>query len=65
MSTPSVRQQLCGWNDCGKPSVCGLRAIPHGFVVNVCRVHFKELKGREFGSESEDLRYYKEQGVLI
>ena len=56
---------LCGFSVCSEPSVCGLRHPEHGFVINVCRKHFHEMKGRDFGSEPTDMQFYREQGALL
>jgi len=43
----------CGWNHCTEDALCGLRHRGDGTVVNTCRGHFRDHKGREFGPEDE------------
>ena len=35
----------CGFKDCEKIAVCGLEDKSSGMKVNVCREHFKKMKG--------------------
>jgi hypothetical protein len=49
MTQPAFLPFVCGFEGCNEDAVCGL--MGDFAVYNVCRAHFKSLKGREVTDE--------------